>query len=132
MDLREKTTGWSEYSHQETFLPNEEQPTVSVTYNGKQITCSQGQNLRRILIDNGLTPHNHESKYINCKGLGTCGTCAVHILGALNGKMNPIEKIRLSLPPFHSKHKLRLACQINVTSNIEVTKGDGFWGEKDR
>lgn len=131
MDLRENTTGQSEYPHQETSLPNEEKSTVSVTYNGRQITCTPGQNLRRILIDNSLTPHNHESRYINCKGLGTCGTCAVHIIAGENGKMNSIEKIRLSLPPFQKSQTLRLACQMTVTSNLELKKGNGFWGEKD-
>ncbi len=131
MDLRDKNTGYSEYSHEEPVIEKREQPAISIIYDGRQITCTPGQNLRRILIDNSLTPHNHESRYINCKGLGTCGTCAVHIIAGENGKMNSIEKIRLSLPPFQKSQTLRLACQMTVTSNLELKKGNGFWGEKD-
>lgn len=80
-----------------------------------------------------VSPHNGRARLINCRGLGTCGTCAVEILnGALEPtEQNAIEQLRLSLPPHSSstsKNK-RLACQIQVRGDMTVTKYTGFWGQ---
>ena len=42
------------------------------------------------------------------------------------------EKLRLSFPPHGSADQspsLRLSCQIQVVSDMEVTKRAGFWGQ---
>ncbi|KAL3911228.1 MAG: hypothetical protein SGILL_007365, partial [Bacillariaceae sp.] len=66
-------------------------------------------------------------------GLGTCGTCAVEIKsGQIPKERNTKEKLRLSFPPHGSSDQsslLRLACQITVVSDMEVTKRSGFWGQ---
>ena len=99
-----------------------------VVFKGKEITCSSGDNLRRVLIQHGETPHNGKSDMVNCHGLGTCGTCAVEISGTVH-PMNITEKVRLSVAPHTFEHGLRLACCVVVEHDISVVKHDGFWGQ---
>jgi ferredoxin len=48
----------------------------------------------------GATPHNAWARLVNCRGLGTCGTCAVEIEGdALPREWTSREKLRFRLPP---------------------------------
>lgn len=109
------------------------------TANGSiQFEAFDGETLRTAALRRGVvSPHNGRSKLINCRGLGTCGTCAVEIIaGSVNPKeRNNIERIRLSLPPHGSENQssrnLRLACQIQVRGDLEITKRSGFWGQHD-
>lgn len=54
-------------------------PKVQVSYQGHTFSVLQGTKLRTALLQNGVSPHNGNAKLINCRGLGTCGTCAVEI-----------------------------------------------------
>ena len=99
---------------------------------GKSIDCSIGANLRQVLLEHEVALYNGGSKIINCHSIGTCGTCAV----AVSGNVSPLnwkEKARFALHPHSlvgSREKLRrLACQVTVLGNIEVTKYNQFWGQ---
>lgn len=110
--------------------------TVTVTYRGKQIGAQVGQTLRTVLLKAGVHPHNG-GLLITCRGLGTCGTCAVAVQ---TGSVTPTEatfreSTRLNLFP-HSAAKsqqkcLRLACQVRLVQDITVSKYAGFWGHLD-
>ena len=50
-----------------------------IDYHGTKIVCEKGANLRHVLIEHDLHPHNGNSKFFNCCGIGSCGTCAVKI-----------------------------------------------------
>ena len=100
-----------------------------IEYKGRTIECDSGEDLRSALLRNELSPHNEAARFLNCRGLGTCGTCAVKIKGKLSD-LSGIEKWRLNFPPHTSDNGLRLACQVKVYADIEVQKADGFWGEK--
>lgn len=39
----------------------------------------RGATLRTAMLEAGVTPHNGRATLINCRGLGTCGTCAVEV-----------------------------------------------------
>ena len=104
---------------------------------GKTITCQSGDNLRRVLLAAGVDLYNGQSKLINCRGIGSCGTCAVAIepvedtlleSGAVS-EVNWRDRTRRSLPPHDPSRDLRLACQTQVLGDIHVTKYDGFWGQ---
>jgi ferredoxin len=95
---------------------------------GKTIECEPRANLRQALIKNGVDLHNGAAKAINCRGLGTCGTCAVQVEGAVS-VITWREKARLSLPPHSFEQNRRLACQLQVLGDIAVTKFNGFWGQ---
>lgn len=96
-----------------------------------------GETLRTAALRrNVVSPHNGRANLINCRGLGTCGTCAVEITPKENiepRERNQMEQLRFNFPPhsFHNNTKLRLACQIQVRGDIEVTKRTGFWGQRE-
>jgi ferredoxin len=100
----------------------------TITAQGKSIQCSAGDNLRQVLLSNGIDLYNGKANYINCRGIGSCGTCAVEIEG-LTTAPNWRDRTRRSLPPHDPSRNLRLACQVKVTENICVTKYDQFWGQ---
>ncbi len=93
------------------------------------MTCRAGENLRDVLRRAKLSPHNGLSRLANCHGLGTCGTCAVHVRGEVS-QAGVLERIRLALPPLLAPDGLRLACKTRVLGDVEVTKGGGFWGQR--
>lgn len=100
-----------------------------ILFDGKTIECDSGQTLRKALMEAGTSPHNGQSTWFNCKGLGSCGTCAVKVTGDINAK-TVMEKWRLSFPPHKNSSGLRLACQVTVTKDLVVEKQSGFWGQK--
>ena len=106
---------------------------ATITYRGRRIRAESGELLRNVLLRNGIVPHNGGT-LITCRGLGTCGTCAVSLVEGLVEPPIPStrEKLRLRCPP-HTKqnsenHALRLACQVRMHQDIKVEKYDGFWG----
>lgn len=92
------------------------------------IECQNGDNLLEVMQSENLQVYNGRAKLFNCRGLGTCGTCAVRILGKVS-EPTDMEKMRLSLPPHKLENGLRLACQCKVEGDIEVIKYQGFWGQ---
>jgi len=104
-------------------------PMPTIKYNGFLLNCAIGDNLRSVLKRNGLPPYNGSARMLNCRGLGTCGTCAVEIKGKVSPKTG-VEKWRLNFPPHKEANGLRLACQCKVLGDVEVKKHDGFWGER--
>ena len=104
-------------------------PTIQIQ--GRALTCEVGANLRQVLLKEGIDLYNGNAKFINCMGIGTCGTCAVELEGE-DSDRNWKERGRLSFPPHTPERNLRLACQIKVTQDLKVTKYDRFWGQGDR
>ncbi len=102
----------------------------TVTANGQTFECDRGANLRSVLLKNGVPVHNPGATIINCRGIGSCGTCAVRIEGDVSA-VNWRDRARRSLPPHTPGQDLRLACQTRVLGDISVTKFNGFWGHKD-
>jgi ferredoxin len=115
-----------------------------------EFDAMDGETLRTAALRSGVvSPHNGRANLINCRGLGTCGTCAVALFPSaprdksnqqqLSAPVDPkernaIEQLRLSLPPGHgpsssARSELRLACQVQVRGDIAVTKHVGFWGQ---
>ncbi|MTJ09390.1 MULTISPECIES: 2Fe-2S iron-sulfur cluster-binding protein [unclassified Anabaena] len=95
---------------------------------GKLIECESQANLRKVLLANGVDLYNGGSGIINCRGIGTCGTCAVKVEGEVSA-VNWRDQTRRSLPPHSPTNDLRLACQTQVLGNVKVTKFNGFWGQ---
>ena len=80
-------------------------------------------------LENGVGLYNDAASILNCRGLGTCGTCAVEVEGEVS-EMQWQEKARLSLPPHSPQSNRRLSCQLKVLGDIKVSKYEGFWGER--
>lgn len=100
-----------------------------ITFENETTDCSNDANLRRVLMTAKLPLYNGIAKTIHCRGMGTCGTCAVEIEGHVSPPTS-IEKWRLSFPPHQSKNGLRLACQCRVLGDLRIKKHDGMWGTK--
>ncbi|OKH31868.1 (2Fe-2S)-binding protein [[Phormidium ambiguum] IAM M-71] len=99
-----------------------------VTAQGKTFECASGANLRKVLLENGIPLYNGQAALMNCRGIGTCGTCAVKVEGEVS-EASWREKARLGLPPHSPSKNLRLACQTKVLGDVQVTKFDGMWGQ---
>lgn len=59
-----------------------------------------------------------------CRGLGTCGTCAVQVVGkVVPEQWGNQERLRFKLPPHNSSRSahLRLACQVNFLNQIYMS-----------
>lgn len=127
-------TMFSSYSRDTPDLANVTFETASGT-NTMQI--EKGELLRSAMLKRGLSPHNGRARLINCRGLGTCGTCAVEITCNSDSGIEPRERgtkenLRLNFPPHGSANQspnLRLACQVQVYDDIVVKKRTGFWGQ---
>ena len=100
----------------------------NVIAQGKTISCERGANLRRVLMTHQVDLYNGKSTLINCRGIGSCGTCAVQIEGEVS-EANWRDRARRSFPPHTPENKVRLACQTKVLGDIRVTKFNGFWGQ---
>lgn len=87
-----------------------------------------GETLRAALLRAGLSPYNGAAAVLNCRGLGTCGTCAVEVRGPVS-PMTAVERWRLGFPPHRRENGLRLACQCRALGEVEVVKHPGFWGQ---
>ncbi|MFB6173065.1 MAG: 2Fe-2S iron-sulfur cluster-binding protein [Halobacteriales archaeon] len=100
----------------------------TVRFRGHEIDCEEGAVLRDVLLAAGETPHNGRADALNCRGHGTCGTCAVAVEGAVSD-MGARERHRLSVPPHDPDAGLRLACRATVEGDVTVRKHPGFWGQ---
>ncbi len=83
------------------------------------------------MLESGVPLYNSIAGAIHCRGLGTCGTCAVQIEGPVSPP-TAIEKWRLTFPPHSAGNRLRLACQCKVLGDLVLTKHSGLWGHKIR
>jgi ferredoxin len=101
-------------------------PTIQFQH--QTIEVETGENLRTALLRAGAPLYNGHARWLNCRGLGTCGTCAVFVQGHLS-EPTAVEKARLRFPPHTPQEGLRLACQCRVLGSVVLEKGEGFWGQ---
>ena len=113
-------------------------PTVKFIKENKEIEVPAGSYLRAEAIKAGVNLNQgingigqSINKYVNCIGLGTCGTCRVRILQGMENTndMTMREKMKFKLPspdPVTSmafvgnEDTMRLACMTQVNGDIEV------------
>jgi ferredoxin len=101
-------------------------PTVQ--FAGRSVQCLDGANLRNVLLRARLPLYNGAARALHCRGLGSCGTCAVRIEGDAS-EPTAMERVRLRVPPHDRERGLRLACQVSVRGDLRVTKYDGLFGQ---
>lgn len=89
-----------------------------IKFDDQTIECEEGDNLRKVLIKNDLTPHKGITSTINCGGNATCGTCAIRIV---EGPVREEEQAtRLSIATHDDIEEVRLACQYEVTEDLVI------------
>ena len=87
-----------------------------------ELDVERGRNLRRVLLDAGLSPYAAATRRLNCGGRGLCATCGV--------------RVREGPPADHWHDRLadrfgypRLSCQIAVDRPMTVSLVDKrVWG----
>lgn len=95
---------------------------------GKTFEVAVETNLREALLAQDIDLYSGTANIFNCHGHGLCGTCLVHVEGAVS-EPTKLETTRMAFPP-HSAHKdRRLSCQAKVLGDVRVTKFDGHFGE---
>lgn len=100
----------------------------TIRFRDRTIECETDAVLRDVLLEAGVSPHNGRANSINCRGHGTCGTCAVEVTGDVSD-VDSRERARLSAPPHDLDAGLRLACRTRVRGDVTVHKYPGFWGQ---
>ena len=100
----------------------------TIRFRDREIDCLEGANLRQVLLRARLPLYNGAARAIHCRGMGTCGTCAVRIRGEVS-EPTRIERWRLDFAPHDAESGLRLACQVSVLGDLEITKYEGLWGQ---
>ncbi|MCA9091950.1 MAG: (2Fe-2S)-binding protein [Planctomycetaceae bacterium] len=117
-------------------------PTIKFIKEKKSVEVPAGTNLRKAALREGADLYWGPHKFFNCRGLGNCASCRVHIKKGLENvnKMGMFEYLRLLLGPVtffarlgHEKD-LRLACKVRVMGDVEVETqpemnlhGEKFW-----
>lgn len=101
----------------------------TVRFAGHSVDCLPGSNLRMVLLRARLPLYHSVARAIHCRGFGTCGTCAVRVTGHVS-EPTEAESRRLRFPPHDRDSGLRLACQVTVLGDVDVTKYAGLWGQR--
>ena len=82
-------------------------PVVKFIKEKKEIEVAVGANLRKEAIKAGINTHQglngfgaSVNKFVNCHGLGQCGTCRVRIVKGIENTsaMGVVEKLRFKCP----------------------------------
>ena len=100
-------------------------PTITFTSEKKEIQVPAGANLRTEALRAGVQLYPGVHKYLNCHGLGQCGSCRVLITKGMENTSPKgiLESARLgvSLAYIGNENTMRLACQTKVNGDITVT-----------
>ncbi len=116
-------------------------PVIKFVKEQKEIEVPEGANLRKEAIKAGVNTHQGLNgfgaglnKFLNCHGLGQCGTCRVKIVSGMENASKPgiLEKARFYNPIpdpipcmayIGNEATMRLACQVTVHGDMEVETG---------
>lgn len=114
-------------------------PKITFVTEKQEIEVPAGSNLRTEALKANIGLYPGLTKYLNCHGFGSCGTCKVLVKKGMENvsPMGTWEKIRLALMPFATighENEMRLACQTTVNGDCTIeTKpsldldGENFW-----
>jgi ferredoxin len=110
----------------------------------KEIEVPAGTNLRIALREAGVQVYSGVDKYLNCRGLGLCGTCAVLVKDGMDHLSTKTlrEKFNFTFHPKTSfavighEDEMRLSCQCSVEGDVSVEvrpafnlSGENFWSK---
>ena len=113
-------------------------PKITILNEKKEIEVPPGSNLRDELRKAGVEVYSGLSKYLNCFGHGTCGTCRLLVKkGTENlspkGRMERFTLFRM-LSAIGHEQEMRLSCQCQVNGDVTVEvrppmnlSGEVFW-----
>lgn len=103
--------------------------TLTILNDGEEhiLQVESGSNLRRALLDAGISPYATLTRIANCGGRGICATCGVWIDENEPDPEHWHDRIgsRFGYP--------RLSCQITVRSDmtVRILHDKRIWGDRD-
>ncbi len=100
-------------------------PVITLEKEGKTIEVEAGANLRKTLLQNGVSPYKGLDRVLNCLGNGLCGTCRVEVAdGKGASPMTPVEESALvGFFPLYGRQipkNVRLSCRATVTGDMTL------------
>ena len=117
-------------------------PKVVFVNEKQEIEVPAGTNLRQAALKAGVQPYKWLYRYLNCRGLGLCGTCRVLVKKGMEN-LSPktaVEKANFAAHPLTMiaalghEDEMRLSCQATVNGDCTIeTKpafnwtGENFW-----
>ena len=117
-------------------------PKVVFVNEKQEIDVPAGSNLREAARKAGISVYKGLDRYLNCRGLGLCGTCRVLVkqgMENLNAK-TLMERLNLNLHPLSMlatlghEDEMRLSCQTTVNGDCTIETrpafnwtGENFW-----
>jgi ferredoxin len=117
-------------------------PKVTFVNEKKDVEVQAGANLREVARNNGIEVYKGLHRYVNCRGLGLCGTCYVLVKKGMEN-LSPKtvrEKFNLNFGPFTMmvalchENEIRLSCQVKVNGDCTIAtrpafnwSGENFW-----
>jgi ferredoxin len=117
-------------------------PKVTFVNEKKEIEVEAGANLREAARQAGIAIYKGPDKYLNCRGLGLCGTCRVLVKQGMEN-LSPktfMERFNFNLHPLSMlavighEDEMRLSCQVRVNGDCAVEtqpamnwSGENFW-----
>ncbi len=110
-------------------------PKVTIANDKKEIDVPQGANLRQEALKQNVEVYQGLDKYLNCRGLGMCGTCKVLVKKGMEhtSPKTLIEKLTLArmFSTIGNENEMRLACQMAVNGDctIEARPSTNWYGE---
>ncbi|MGQ3329495.1 2Fe-2S iron-sulfur cluster-binding protein [Halorubrum sp. FL23] len=90
-----------------------------------ELAVAPGRNLRRVLLEAGLSPYAAATHRLNCRGRGLCATCGVRIReGPAPEHWHDSVADRFGYP--------RLSCQVAIDEAMTVELVDKLvWGSRE-
>ncbi len=100
-------------------------PVITLANENTTIEVPVGANLRRALLNNGVSPYIGLAKLINCRGFELCGTCRVEVVDGKGAstRREDEEQTLISSTPFYARRiekNIRLSCQTSVAGDMTV------------
>jgi ferredoxin len=92
-----------------------------------EFVVKDGTNLRRLLLQENLSPYTILTRNANCGGRGICATCGVWVNRGIPKPRHWHDKLATSFG------YPRLSCQIHVEQDmeIELIPEKWIWGKRD-
>ena len=117
-------------------------PKVVIANEKKKIEVPAGANLREELVKAGVQVYGRVEKYLNCRGLGLCGTCKVLVKKGMEnlGRKTFMERLNFNCHPLTMlayighEDEMRLSCQTTIQGDCTIEtrptlnlSGENFW-----
>jgi ferredoxin len=113
-------------------------PKVVFVNEKRDLEVSDGANLREEARKAGIELYRGLSRYLNCWGHGTCGTCRVLVKKGMENLSSKgwLERFTLGrmMATVGHEDEMRLACQVQVHGDCTIEtqpavnwSGENFW-----